>query len=182
MFKTRFALLGGAAFLLLSISIGQGADAPTVEDLVDKLQMKPRAPGAGVVVNPRPPPKVRGGHKLTAKERKDVAETARRDALPTADLEVYFDFNSAAIAPAALPILKTLGEALSDGRLAEGRSSSAATRTQRAKPTTIKASRSGAPQPCAIFSSPIFQSLLPSSWRRATERSSSKRRTSRSPL
>ncbi len=42
MFKTRFALLGGAAFLLLSISIGQGADAPTVEDLVDKLQMKPR--------------------------------------------------------------------------------------------------------------------------------------------
>jgi outer membrane protein OmpA-like peptidoglycan-associated protein len=120
MFKTRFALLGGAAFLLLSISIGQGADAPTVEDLVNNLQMKPRAPGAGVVVNPRPPPKVRGGHKLTAKERKDVAETARRDALPTADLEVYFDFNSAAIAPAALPILKTLGEALSDGRLAGG--------------------------------------------------------------
>ena len=49
-----------------------------------------------------------------------MAETARRDALPTADLEVYFDFNSAVITPAALPILKTLGEALSDGRLAGG--------------------------------------------------------------
>ncbi len=120
MVKTRFALLGAAAFLLLPVATGQAADAPTVEELIDKLQMKPRAPGAGVVANPRPPPRVKGGHKLTTKERKDVAETVRRDDLPSADLEVYFDFNSAAVAPSALPMLRTLGEALADGRLAGG--------------------------------------------------------------
>ena len=49
-----------------------------------------------------------------------MAETVRRDRLPTADLEVYFDFDSAVITPAALPTLKTLGQALSDGRLSEG--------------------------------------------------------------
>ena len=49
-----------------------------------------------------------------------MAETVRRDDLPSADLEVYFDFNSAAVAPSALPMLRTLGEALADGRLAGG--------------------------------------------------------------
>jgi len=125
MFKTRFALLGGAALLLLSVSAGKAADAPTAEDLVNQLQNRGPAPGAGKpgagkVVNSKRPPTVKAGRTLTAKERKDVAETVRRDDLPTADLEVYFDFNSAAIAPSALPILKTLGQALADGRLAGG--------------------------------------------------------------
>lgn len=120
MFKTRFALLGGAALLLLSVSAGQAADAPTVDELIDKLQMKPQKPGAGLVTNQKRPPAVKGGRKLTAKEREAVAETVRRDDLPPADLEVYFDFNSAAIAPSALPMLKTLGQALADGRLAGG--------------------------------------------------------------
>ena len=120
MFKTRFALLGGAAFLLLSVFVGQAADAPTVDELIDKLQMKPQKPGAGLVTNQKRPPTVKAGRKLTAKEREAVAETVRRDDLPTADLAVYFDFNSAAIAPSALPMLKTLGQALADGRLAGG--------------------------------------------------------------
>jgi outer membrane protein OmpA-like peptidoglycan-associated protein len=120
MFKTRFALLGGAVLLLLSVSAGQAADAPTVDELIDKLQMKPQKPGAGLVTNQKRPPAVKDGRKLTAKEREAVAETVRRDDLPTADLEVYFEFNSAAIGPSALPMLKTLGQALADGRLAGG--------------------------------------------------------------
>ena len=120
MFRLPFAILAASSLLLLSALGGQAGDTPTVEDLVDKLQRSLGRRALEWWRNRRPPPKVRGGHKLTAKERKDVAETARRDALPTADLEVYFDFNSAVIAPAALPILKTLGEALSDGRLAGG--------------------------------------------------------------
>jgi outer membrane protein OmpA-like peptidoglycan-associated protein len=120
MFKTRFALLGGAVLLLLSVSAGQAADAPTVDELIDKLQMKPQKPGAGLVTNQKRPPAVKAGRKLTAKEREAVAETVRRDDLPTADLEVYFEFNSAAIGPSALPMLKTLGQALADGRLAGG--------------------------------------------------------------
>jgi outer membrane protein OmpA-like peptidoglycan-associated protein len=82
--------------------------------------MKPQKPGAGLVTNQKRPPTVKAGRKLTAKEREAVAETVRRDDLPTADLEVYFDFNSATIAPSALPMLKTLGQALADGRLAGG--------------------------------------------------------------
>ena len=125
MFKTRLLLLGGAAFFLLSISAGQAADAPTVDDLINQLQVKPQKPGAGKpgagkVEHSKRPPTVKAGRKLTAKEREAVAETVRRDDLPTADLEVYFDFNSAAIAPSALPMLKTLGQALADGRLAGG--------------------------------------------------------------
>ena len=123
MSRLSFVVLAGLSLLLLSALAGQAADAPTVDDLVNQLQSRGPAPGAGKpgagkVV--KRPPTVKGGHKLTSKERRDVAETARRDALPTADLEVYFDFNSAVITPAALPILKTLGEALSDGRLAGG--------------------------------------------------------------
>jgi outer membrane protein OmpA-like peptidoglycan-associated protein len=125
MFKTRFASLGGAALLLLSVSVGQAADAPTVDGLINQLQVKPQKPGAGKpgagkVDGSKRPPTVKAGRKLTAKEREAVAETVRRDDLPTADLEVYFDFNSAAIAPSALPVLKTLGQALADGRLAGG--------------------------------------------------------------
>jgi outer membrane protein OmpA-like peptidoglycan-associated protein len=37
--------------------------------------------------------------------------------LPAIDLEVYFDFNSAAITPQAEPQLRELGAALSDARL-----------------------------------------------------------------
>jgi outer membrane protein OmpA-like peptidoglycan-associated protein len=125
MFKTRFASLGGSALLLLSVSAGQAADAPTVDGLINQLQVKPQKPGAGKpgagkVEHSERPPTVKAGRKLTAKEREAVAETVRRDDLPTADLEVYFDFNSAAIAPSALPVLKTLGQALADGRLAGG--------------------------------------------------------------
>ena len=125
MFKTRLALLGGATFLLLFVSAGQAADAPTVDDLINQLKVKPQKPGAGKpgagkVEHSKRPPAVKAGRNLTSKERRDVAETVRRDDLPTADLEVYFDFNSAAIAPSALPMLKTLGQALADGRLAGG--------------------------------------------------------------
>ena len=124
MFNARVAALG-TGFLLLSIMAGQAADAPTAEDLVKQLQNRGPAPGAGKpgagrVVNSKRPPEIKGGRKLTAQERGDVAETVRRDNLPTADLEIYFDFDSASVMPAALPVLRTLGQALSDGRLAGG--------------------------------------------------------------
>lgn len=124
MLRWPFAVLAGASLLLLSTLGGGAADAPSVEDLIDKLQNRGPAPGAGKpgagrAVAPKRLP-VKGGHKLTSKERRDVAETVRRDDLPTADLEVYFDFDSATITPTALPILRTLGQALTDGRLAGG--------------------------------------------------------------
>lgn len=47
-----------------------------------------------------------------------VVEKASRNELPSADLEVYFDYSSAEISPAATEVLNTLGSALADGRLA----------------------------------------------------------------
>lgn len=46
-----------------------------------------------------------------------VVEKANRNELPSADLEVYFDYSSAEITPAATEVLNTLGSALADGRL-----------------------------------------------------------------
>jgi len=42
---------------------------------------------------------------------------ASTQSMPAIDLEVYFDYNSAAITPKAEPQLRELGEALSDSRL-----------------------------------------------------------------
>ena len=44
---------------------------------------------------------------------------AARDALPTADLAVYFEFGSAKIAPGAMALVAILGQTLSDPRLAD---------------------------------------------------------------
>ena len=99
MFRSLFLSFASMSLLLLSAVAGQ-AETPTMEELISKLQNKPQAPGAGVTAGSKGSP--------------------RRDNLPSADLEIYFDFDSAAIAPPALPVLTTLGSALSDGRLAGG--------------------------------------------------------------
>ena len=95
----------------------------TVEDLIGKLQNRALSrediesrQKNRVHVDPSPI----GGRDLTIDERRDVAVEVRRFALPTADLEVYFEYDSAAITPAATPVLMTLGQALSDGRLKGG--------------------------------------------------------------
>ena len=46
-----------------------------------------------------------------------IAEVVKENDLPAIDLEVFVEFDSSAITPEALPILKKLGEALSDDRL-----------------------------------------------------------------
>jgi len=55
--------------------------------------------------------------QITVEERSEIAEAVRENDLPAIDLEVFFEFDSATITPEALPILKKLGEALSDDRL-----------------------------------------------------------------
>ena len=132
--RPSFIVLAGVSLLLVSSVSALAGETLTVEDLISKLQNKAPAEGnsAGskglsqedlersqrnrLYVQPR----VTGGRDLTIEERHDVAETARQQDLPTADLEVYFEFDSAVIGPAALPVLRTLGQALSDGRLAGG--------------------------------------------------------------
>jgi outer membrane protein OmpA-like peptidoglycan-associated protein len=52
---------------------------------------------------------------VTIDERRMVAEIASRK--PSIDLDIPFDFNSAVISPQAVPVLVTLGRALSDAEL-----------------------------------------------------------------
>ena len=53
---------------------------------------------------------------VTVEERKAIA--ALSDALPSIDVEVRFDYNSAVVSPAAEPALAQLGRVLTDPRLA----------------------------------------------------------------
>jgi outer membrane protein OmpA-like peptidoglycan-associated protein len=51
-----------------------------------------------------------GTRSLTMKERDEIAALASER--PSVDLQIYFDFNSAAVAPQAVPQLSNLGNAL----------------------------------------------------------------------
>lgn len=134
---TRTPRWTAAVLAVVAMALGvYGASAQqtlSVEDLIGKLQN--RAPGAdeggsrGLTVEElerrqrnrvHVAPSPGGGRDLTVEERRDVAVEVKRAALPTADLEVYFDYDSATITPATTPILMTLGQALSDGRLKGG--------------------------------------------------------------
>ena len=57
----------------------------------------------------------RGDRSLTLTERDEIATMAGER--PAVDLQVYFDFNSAAIKPEAVPQLTNLGNALGDPQL-----------------------------------------------------------------
>ena len=64
------------------------------------------------LINSLQSPKTRS---LTLDERNEVAAIAKER--PSIDLEIYFDFNSADIAPKAVPDLMTLGRALTNPEL-----------------------------------------------------------------
>lgn len=54
---------------------------------------------------------------ITVEERTEIANVVKENKLPSIDLEVYFEYDSAAITPAAMPKLISLGQALSDDKL-----------------------------------------------------------------
>lgn len=55
---------------------------------------------------------------IVVEDREKLAEVVKKYDMPKLDLEIYFDFNSAAIGPEALPTLIKLGQTLSDPSLA----------------------------------------------------------------
>jgi outer membrane protein OmpA-like peptidoglycan-associated protein len=57
---------------------------------------------------------------FTEEDRKKVDDAAKTGKLPSADLEVYFEYNRADITPAARQVLGPLGQALIDPRLRNG--------------------------------------------------------------
>jgi outer membrane protein OmpA-like peptidoglycan-associated protein len=57
----------------------------------------------------------RGERSLTLQEREEIAAMAKER--PAVDLQIYFDFNSAAVSPKAVPQLTSLGNALAKSEL-----------------------------------------------------------------
>jgi outer membrane protein OmpA-like peptidoglycan-associated protein len=55
--------------------------------------------------------------QITVEERKEIVDVVKENDLPAIDLEVFFEFDSAEITPAALPTLETLGAALGADQL-----------------------------------------------------------------
>jgi outer membrane protein OmpA-like peptidoglycan-associated protein len=55
--------------------------------------------------------------QITVEERKEIADVVKENDLPAIDLEVFFDYDSAAITGEALPILDKLGAALNSDKL-----------------------------------------------------------------
>lgn len=55
--------------------------------------------------------------QITVHERTEVAKFVKDNELPSVDLEIYFDYDSAKITPRAKPKLETLSKALTDTRL-----------------------------------------------------------------
>ncbi len=55
--------------------------------------------------------------QITVEERDDIAKVVKENDLPTVDLEVFFEYDSAEITPEAKPTLAKLGQALSSDQL-----------------------------------------------------------------
>lgn len=84
------------------------------------IQPAPPPAAQPVVATPAPPAPLPPATAQPAPAAQAAAAVAKADQqqLPSVDLEITFAFNSAEIAPAALPTLALLGKAISDPRLA----------------------------------------------------------------
>ena len=123
----RQAVLAIAAVALsgpVQIATGHAED-PSASELVRSLQpkVKTRAfdPGQAEreakqrdLVNRLQSIKTR---QITVEERDEIAKVVKDNDLPTVDLEVFFEYDSAEITPEAKPTLVKLGQALSSDKL-----------------------------------------------------------------
>lgn len=61
--------------------------------------------------------KTRQFRAISVEERKTLAKIVKDEKLPSIDLEIFFDFDSAEIRPSSVKSVQALGKALSDKRL-----------------------------------------------------------------
>jgi outer membrane protein OmpA-like peptidoglycan-associated protein len=115
------ALVFGFAVQVLPSHAQDPSAGQLIQSLRPKLKFRSFDPGQGEreakqreVVTRLQNTKTR---QITVEERKEIAEVVKDNDLPQVDLEVFFDFDSAGIAPEATPLLLKLGEALSSDKL-----------------------------------------------------------------
>lgn len=90
--------LQGKATKFRSFDPGQAQREKKQEELVSKLR--------GIKTR-----------QITVEERQEIADVVKENDLPAIDLEIFFDYDSAAITGEALPILDKLGQALNSDKL-----------------------------------------------------------------
>jgi outer membrane protein OmpA-like peptidoglycan-associated protein len=121
----RSVLAGG--FVLSFLGVAAQAEVVSQQAIFDALAGPPKTRSLSATTRPAVSAldrkfidglRRRPTRSLTLDERDHVAEIA--DASSAIDLEIYFDFNSAAITPQAIPQLDNLGEALSQQGLNGG--------------------------------------------------------------
>jgi outer membrane protein OmpA-like peptidoglycan-associated protein len=137
-FDGRAGLLGSLVLALFLVFGGAGFAAagdqpPSASQIIDALKPKPHAGPHGATrgltrsLRPAAPAddpaqrrlieslRHKATRSITVEERKEVAKIAK--AKPSIDLEIYFDYDSAEIAPKAVPTLVALGTALRNQEL-----------------------------------------------------------------
>lgn len=131
MLTMMLAPLLTAGFLLTSSAVLQAEEAGSSEDMVRSLKAKPvkrltrglgqpvdkdlvRSRGLVIEVSKKPV------EEQTVEDRKEIAKIIEKHKLPSIDLTIYFDYNSAHITPDSIPTLIKLGRALTDKELQEG--------------------------------------------------------------
>lgn len=130
---TMIAIIGltGMGFLFPAATLSFAEEAGTAEDMVRSLKAKPikrltrglgekpdkelmRTRGLVIEVAKK---KVA---EQTIEDRKEIAHIIEKHKLPTIDLTIYFNYNSAKITPQSIPTLIKLGQALSNKELKGG--------------------------------------------------------------
>jgi len=127
-------LVAGATGITVSVSSAYAAETQTRESLINSLSspktrsLQTRSFNARSSNSPQTAKtrqfrnlvntlRVKSTRQITVEERTQVARVVQEKALPAVDLEIYFDYNSAAISQSSVPKLATLGQALSSANL-----------------------------------------------------------------
>lgn len=130
------ATLGAAiavAFGAMILAPAEPAQAQTKDELIRSLQAPAAPPPTRGLTRGLSAPtdnaasartrslvnslKGKATRQITVEERTEIAKVAKENDLPSVDLEIYFEYDSAEITPAAMPKLIALGQALSDAKL-----------------------------------------------------------------
>ena len=119
--------LGACAVLLAFLTVAAAPawpQAPSTEQMVRDLQCR-----EGQDCQPEPRRRTRGlggpskrsftFEPASEQGRKELEQRVKEGGLPSTDLEVYFNYNSAEVLPEARTLLDNLGRALTDPRLAD---------------------------------------------------------------
>lgn len=128
-FSSMFAAsIVSAAFLTGSAALGVGAYAQSMnsDEIIGSLKPKKQltrslTPGKKVDPQDKQFLEALPTRGIRIDQRKKLDEIVEKQELPSIDIEISFDFNSAQIRPDSLPDVSELGKALSSDALAKSR-------------------------------------------------------------